>query len=118
MVEHLVCALAQCDVSPSRRRLPRSPLFPYTTLFRSAAAASGRVVPGSLHVTQGEELVACWDPGDGGWLKCFCSRRAPRSEEHTSELQSRSDLVCRFLIAKKNHLRGMVQTGSILLRTS
>jgi hypothetical protein len=40
----------------------------------TAAAASGRVAPGSLRVTQGEELVSCWDPDDGGWLKCFCSR--------------------------------------------
>ena len=40
----------------------------------TAAAPSARVAPGSLRVTQGEELVSCWDPGDGGWLKCFCSR--------------------------------------------
>jgi hypothetical protein len=39
----------------------------------TAAAASARIVPGSLRVVQGEELVRCWDPGDGGWLKCFCS---------------------------------------------
>lgn len=39
----------------------------------SAAAASARIVPGSVRVVQGEELVRCWDPGDGGWLKCFCS---------------------------------------------
>jgi hypothetical protein len=40
----------------------------------SAAAVSGRVEPGSLRIVQGEELVSCWDPGDGGWAKCFCSR--------------------------------------------
>ncbi|HVS84136.1 MAG TPA: GFA family protein [Gaiellaceae bacterium] len=39
----------------------------------TAAAASARVAPGSLRIVAGEELVHCWDPGDGGWLKCFCS---------------------------------------------
>ncbi|MBV8257710.1 MAG: GFA family protein [Actinobacteria bacterium] len=39
----------------------------------SAASASGRIVPGSLRVVAGEELIRCWDPGDGGWPKCFCS---------------------------------------------
>jgi hypothetical protein len=39
----------------------------------TAAAASARIVPGSLRVVQGEELIKCWDPGDGGWPKCFCS---------------------------------------------
>ncbi|HET7568086.1 MAG TPA: GFA family protein [Gaiellaceae bacterium] len=39
----------------------------------AAAAASARIAPGSLRVVAGEELVRCWDPGDGGWLKCFCS---------------------------------------------
>src|SRR2546428_1102968 len=74
------------------RRPPRSTLFPYTTLFRSAvepqldraqphplAAADDTAAP-RRHVTVG---------GDG------------RSEEHTSELQSRSDLVCRLLLEKK-----------------
>src|SRR6266702_4996762 len=64
------------------RRPPRSTLFPYTTLFRSPAP--GRVGdPGAVH-----------DPGpvDGG----------RRSEEHTSELQARGQLVCRLLLEKKN----------------
>lgn len=39
----------------------------------TAAAVSARIVPGSLHVTSGEELIAEWDPGDGGFAKCFCS---------------------------------------------
>lgn len=39
----------------------------------TAAAASARIVPGSLRVTSGEELIAEWDPGDGGFAKCFCS---------------------------------------------
>lgn len=39
----------------------------------TAAAASARVAPGSLQVVQGEDLITCWDPGDGGFAKCFCS---------------------------------------------
>jgi hypothetical protein len=39
----------------------------------TASSAQARVVPGALHVVQGEELVHEWDPGDGGWPKCFCS---------------------------------------------
>src|SRR6267378_1407148 len=66
------------------RRPPRSTLFPYTTLFRSAGVGTlGR--------------VTC--PG-------YCTRpRRYRSEEHTSELQSRRDLVCRLLLEKKKKSR-------------
>src|SRR5260221_4632861 len=59
------------------RRPPRSTLFPYTTLFRSACA---------------------WAPP---WRWPVAPRRLRRSEEHTSELQSHSDLVCRLLLEKK-----------------
>src|SRR5688572_31744808 len=64
------------------RRPPRSTLFPYTTLFRSGAAR-GRGRP----------------PGRAGWSLRAALRR--RSEEHTSELQSQSNLVCRLLLEKK-----------------
>src|SRR3712207_7411038 len=75
------------------RRPPRSTLFPYTTLFRSSkgailtgTATTGR--PGRLHVLRAR-------PHRTG-------RRGPtRSEEHTSELQSRQYLVCRLLLEKK-----------------
>src|SRR5690349_23767940 len=66
------------------RRPPRSTLFPYTTLFRSRA---GRDDANDLDVAAGQ-LV------DGPGFEC-------RSEEHTSELQSRRDLVCRLLLEKK-----------------
>src|SRR5258707_4991615 len=68
------------------RRPPRSTLFPYTTLFRSARcpAAPSRSAPARRR------------PG-AAWLRC-----CPRSEEHTSELQSRQYLVCRLLLEKKN----------------
>src|SRR2546421_4610133 len=66
------------------RRPPRSTLFPYTTLFRSTPPlAARRPKPTVAH---GQRR---------------CSPRRCRSEEHTSELQSRSDLVCRLLLEKK-----------------
>src|SRR2546427_5470795 len=65
------------------RRPPRSTLFPYTTLFRSTA---GR-----------EAATHCgWPDKGAAWL-----RTTIRSEEHTSELQSQSNLVCRLLLEKK-----------------
>src|SRR2546430_7352992 len=89
------------------RRPPRSTLFPYTTLFRSARGAppDGRAGPGApaVHARASGEHVharALEDTrvraGDG---------RAPagRSEEHTSELQSQSNLVCRLLLEKKKN---------------
>src|SRR5438034_11589725 len=80
------------------RRPPRSTLFPYTTLFRSGAgAAAGRLVPPVLHVPF-EELPAR-GPDDVRPEKV--RPRQGRSEEHTSELQSHSDLVCRLLLEKK-----------------
>src|SRR5947207_4921038 len=79
------------------RRPPRSTLFPYTTLFRSKGAMSPR------HRSQAPQLGVSY-----GWPKyctsALCRHTAPRlrSEEHTSELQSHSDLVCRLLLEKKN----------------
>src|SRR2546427_9175534 len=70
------------------RRPPRSTLFPYTTLFRSGPHA---VRPG-----EGEEA-----PGGGGLPERLRDRAESRSEEHTSELQSQSNLVCRLLLEKK-----------------
>src|SRR5205823_8215887 len=68
------------------RRPPRSTLFPYTTLFRSLAAAGGSVlVAGGAPLRYGK-------PGF-------------RSEEHTSELQSLAYLVCRLLLEKKNKFK-------------
>src|SRR2546422_6659399 len=77
------------------RRPPRSTLFPYTTLFRSLPAAhrpvDRRRRPAALHARGGR-------PRD---LRRACLHRG-RSEEHTSELQSRLHLVCRLLLEKKN----------------
>src|SRR5207249_10810594 len=70
-------------------RPPRSTLFPYTTLFRSNHVAGGRLPQPVAHL-----IVVGLDPPAGGLL-------VVRSEEHTSELQSRFDLVCRLLLEKK-----------------
>src|SRR2546428_1829361 len=88
------------------RRPPRSTLFPYTTLFRSQmrAAALLRRVRGVLECSQS----ARWESACGQSYR----RAVRRSEEHTSELQSRSDLVCRLLLEKKKsrgHLRPLVR---------
>src|SRR5688572_32092628 len=69
------------------RRPPRSTLFPYTTLFRSPA-------PATRPVRQRQQRRA----DDTSAPRCRSSRR---SEEHTSELQSQSNLVCRLLLEKK-----------------
>src|SRR2546428_6844727 len=76
------------------RRPPRSTLFPYTTLFRSRLPdARDGGVPDA--VRPGDLLAARLIASVGG------IPHAHRSEEHTSELQSRSDLVCRLLLEKK-----------------
>src|SRR5690349_22396469 len=78
------------------RRPPRSTLFPYTTLFRSIPWTQTTPIKCAMdahfhqNVRAGDVLV--W-PTNLGWMM--------RSEEHTSELQSRRDLVCRLLLEKK-----------------
>src|SRR3712207_7047824 len=84
------------------RRPPRSTLFPYTTLFRSGCGPSSNVRAAS-RARVGTEVMTDGAPGDR-------ARDSPprneqvtrqRSEEHTSELQSRQYLVCRLLLEKK-----------------
>src|SRR2546428_10330479 len=86
------------------RRPPRSTLFPYTTLFRSPAEARrlrARLHPDAEETELGaEESRACSSDQRHRGDDLHPGRR-PRSEEHTSELQSRSDLVCRLLLEKK-----------------
>src|SRR5437667_1142405 len=87
-----------------QRPAPGSTLFPYTTLFRSRQRAACRANGAERDERQGREQA--------------------RSEEHTSELQSHHDLVCRLLLEKNNHLakqiapdlrhtRGSVQVGEL-----
>src|SRR2546430_10756788 len=83
------------------RRPPRSTLFPYTTLFRSAFAT--RRALGSQALAK-DHVRDVWCPR---WLQGLrqdlrlAVRTLARSEEHTSELQSQSNLVCRLLLEKK-----------------
>src|SRR3712207_7189693 len=85
------------------RRPPRSTLFPYTTLFRSWSAASRPTLisRGRTRKSRGGSLA--------GWSL------SSRSEEHTSELQSRQYLVCRLLLEKKKKLH---TTHTFLLKTN
>src|SRR2546430_3979003 len=94
------------------RRPPRSTLFPYTTLFRSSVFRCTDC--GAEQPKWGGRCEAC-----GAWntlveevvgRKVGMSKGWQRSEEHTSELQSQSNLVCRLLLEKKNiieHVQGM-----------
>src|SRR2546422_3826056 len=90
------------------RRPPRSTLFPYTTLFRSAKQRELQLECARrwllLVLIDGTEALQREDPARGR-AEGLCSEHAvARSEEHTSELQSRLHLVCRLLLEKKkNH---------------
>src|SRR3712207_7590694 len=83
------------------RRPPRSTLFPYTTLFRSADDAADR--PGHDDVGRGHPRVTRRRRARRAVRQARPPGR-PRSEEHTSELQSRQYLVCRLLLEKKKNL--------------
>src|SRR5947209_14890896 len=97
------------------RRTPRSTLFPYTTLFRSRKFVPGRsiafpcykVVPivwkNITNATQSDGGGRGWQEKRTPLSRCFLrmAECADRSEEHTSELQSRQYLVCRLLLEKK-----------------
>src|SRR3712207_7538457 len=98
------------------RRPPRSTLFPYTTLFRSVQGVGAKVAlgilsaldPGALAtaIAMGDKAAVARAPGVGPKLAARIAAelkdKAPaRSEEHTSELQSRQYLVCRLLLEKK-----------------
>src|SRR2546430_12599569 len=93
------------------RRPPRSTLFPYTTLFRSALVGEPslrRAVDFEGDLAVGEQLlqVPQLDLDDAFHVLA----RQPRSEEHTSELQSQSNLVCRLLLEKKKNMLMTIRT--------
>src|SRR3712207_7725907 len=96
------------------RRPPRSPLFPYTTLFRSPQRGGHRlgrrlghqaVLPVAAEVAVAVGVRAD-DGGAGAHRLEDRQAEALRSEEHTSELQSRQYLVCRLLLEKKKQTQG------------
>src|SRR5438034_4950040 len=87
----------------------RSTLFPYTTLFRSirSVRASFRLMVNRLAESRHSAYRDCSCATRLRLVSSFwssCRARPTRSEEHTSELQSHSDLVCRLLLEKKKHI--------------
>src|SRR2546430_9039272 len=96
------------------RRPPRSTLFPYTTLFRSLGALR-RVLGAGERLRVGRRVS---DAGRTGQVLRRLGdpprqRIRPRSEEHTSELQSQSNLVCRLLLEKKKNHETLTTSGRI-----
>src|SRR5690606_41422325 len=104
------------SIAPRRRR-PTAPLFPYTPLFRSPELIArlkenGLVVVPSIGAAKHAVKVASWGAdavivqgGEGGGHTGQVATTLLRSEEHTSELQSRETPVCRLLPEKKQHTR-------------
>src|SRR3712207_7015787 len=97
------------------RRPPRSTLFPYTTLFRSWSKSTDEVIEEAIEATQNSGYVNAGDlvvvtagvpVGKTGKTNLI---KVSRSEEHTSELQSRQYLVCRLLLEKKKKLTNLEQ---------
>src|SRR2546430_12033448 len=89
------------------RRPPRSTLLPYTTLFRSYKRLRENKVE---HASSGPQRLPDWNRNAGG-IQAFYFRDPDghfleRSEEHTSELQSQSNFVCRLLLENKNTADG------------
>src|SRR2546430_12320577 len=87
------------------RRPPRSTLFPYTTLFRSQANDAFRMIMENVQdyailILDVEGRVLTWNAG-AERITGYGAVEVMRSEEHTSELQSQSNLVCRLLLEKK-----------------
>src|SRR3712207_8509721 len=86
------------------RRPPRSTLFPYTTLFRSVAGSNALVTTGGANTLRGALTAVVFVPPSVE----LTDDTVARSEEHTSELQSRQYLVCRLLLEKKKKLKSSI----------
>src|SRR3989449_5585493 len=96
------------------RRPPRSTLFPYTTLFRSIRASLRRfftILSALRSAARTTTAVPCWSSWNTGISRS-------RSEEHTSELQSRLHLVCRLLLEKKKKKKKQTNEESIFVLES
>src|SRR2546428_8720212 len=94
------------------RRPPRSTLFPYTTLFRSLLADAGAA---GVEFDQALLHLQHRPQGAHGGPVSTLGAVLKRSEEHTSELQSRSDLVCRLLLEKKKKVITIICTCHTIL---
>src|SRR3712207_7516795 len=97
------------------RRPPRSTLFPYTTLFRSEARSGSGVGSGAGRGGGGNSTRAT-----SAVISTLVPKPDGRSEEHTSELQSRQYLVCRLLLEKKKHniLYSIIHDNALTLHLS
>src|SRR5690625_5775462 len=94
------------------RRPPSSTLFPYTTLFRSPVRRRTMAVLSSNCITPETQVAVSISRRDGE------VQAAPRSEEHTSELQSRGHLVCRLLLEKKKSRETTMRSANGRRQTS
>src|SRR5205814_2517727 len=120
---HRPITSGQSPTPPSLRFLyllrppPRAPLFPYTTLFRSGGGRAPRGRHRREPLLHGDQRARPERVGHRALRarRARHPRRAPRSEEHTSELQSLRHLVCRLLLEKKK--QGTVRTASALPTT-
>src|SRR3712207_8120815 len=91
------------------RRPPRSTLFPYTTLFRSHGPPNALDAPNPTSSSMQMRTFGAPAGGRSGSIRGN-EVAGSRSEEHTSELQSRQHLVCRLLLEKKKHLDAHIRT--------
>src|SRR2546429_1028043 len=97
------------------RRPPRSTLFPYTTLFRSLLEIQAKLLAPSTH-SRGHISVLAVTFAVAPVLETNRKHRMPRrSEEHTSELQSRLHLVCRLLLEKKKKQKSNLHYTEVLI---
>src|SRR5947209_14488599 len=99
------------------RRPPRSTLFPYTTLFRSGAVVQSvirRWLEVLLPIYTAALVVVWFRPEQTPMILTMSMSDSPRSEEHTSELQSRQYLVCRLLLEKKKE-KATIMTSPVLI---
>src|SRR5687768_17707040 len=99
------------------QRPPRSTLFPYTTLFRSGRGARRHPERDGYQADRDRAALGAERSDHPGGGDPVAAESPPRSEEHTSELQSRLHLVCRLLLEKKNRAKPPIsRVGQDLLR--
>src|SRR5260370_5441753 len=97
------------------RRPPRSTLFPYTTLFRSSAGQPRTLVADPSRCMERYDMLRFFILPSLVVVSALGQTMPPRSEEHTSELQSHLNLVCRLLLEKKKYITSIVSSMSTVL---